>query len=300
MTVRILYALSDNAESIEICRRFLEATTDKNFKIKIAAYCKNSMPFHVDWNLEACEKFYGKRAFSAHNENLKIYFEQLKLFNPNLIICDLEKYTTYIADILNIKIWQVSPVFLHLATKLRLNIRKYYGESFEDAFAPENINKNSINMAYTYLCDYDSNSLIHDYPVIRPYFYIGKESIPCKHNALANTDELKAINFTKKYNDSVVFTKNNEDYNDIIVKNYYTSSDYACNVYNCNFTVGDGDINFLADAFYNNKFSFVFPKFDNVSNIINSFAAQHHSLSKVLFNSNKIDIDDNLNKFNNL
>jgi hypothetical protein len=115
---------------------------------------------------------------------------------------------------------------------------------------------------------------------------------------LATTDELKGINFIKKYNDSVLFTKNNEHYNEVIVKNYYNSPDYACNVYNCNFTVGDGDINFLADSFYNKKFSFVFPKFDNVSNIINSFAAQHHSLSKVLFNSNKIDIDENVNKFN--
>lgn len=306
MTLKILYALSDNSESVEICRRFLEATSEKNYIIKIAAYYNHSMPFFVDWNLEACDKFYGRRSLSFDNENLRIYFNQVKNFNPDLIICDLEKYTTYIASVFDFKIWQVSSIFQHRALKNKLPIRKYYTDSFNRIFSLENrsitnaiIRSNDTNFAYTYLGDYSGDiNLDPSYNLIRPYFYLGQKSTPCKHNSVLTTENIKAINFAKNYSDAVVFSKFNEDYNNLIVKNYYNSSDYSCNVYNANYTIGDGDINFLADSFYNRKFSFLFPNFNNLNNIINSFSAQYFNLGKVLFKSNKINIENIIKNFN--
>jgi len=302
MKFKILYALSDNPESVEICRRFLEFSNSA-YNIKIAAYCKSSMPFYVDWNLEACEKFYGKKSFSPNNQNFEIYFNQVKNFNTDLIICDLEKYTTYISNILNITTWQLSPFLLYDQVRDSIKFNKYYRESFSRTFGREDksinnflVKQNEHKIIYTNLVDYDS-SILKEADAVRPYFYLGKKSIPCRHNFVTVTDNLKAINFSKLYSDGVIFSKYNEDYNNLIAKDYYNSQDYSCNIYNSEFVISDGDINFLSDAFYNNKFCFIFPQFNYLSNIVNSFTSQHFGLSKVLFNYKKINIEDEIKNF---
>lgn len=300
MEFKILYAISDSPESVETCRRFLEACLHKNYKIKIAAYYNVNMPFFIDWNLNSLKPIFGHKTFD--NDNLRIYYDQIKAYSPDLIITDIEEYTSYIATQMNIPIWNVSSLFSYLMiNKTRNNLNKisnYYKSIIDNHIINNKItlfkSNSDKNIAYTYLCDYSGNyTLKEEYDIVRPYHYTGSYNRACEYNITSAAEKMQAINFIKNYNDCVLFMKNDEDrYSGLFIKNYYTSSDYACNIHNSKYIVSDADINYIADAFYNNKYSFIFTNHKSINSIINGQLAQYLDMATCLYNDKKIDMQN--------
>ncbi len=74
-----------------------------------------------------------EQAISFNNSNFKLYSKEIDQFKPELIISDLDIYTSYIGINNNIPTWQVSSLLLYHAIEIksRENIWKYYSSLFE-------------------------------------------------------------------------------------------------------------------------------------------------------------------------
>ena len=103
-------------------------------QIKIAAY-KISTPkdINIDWTLDALLNIYRPNLLSLNNDNLGIYFEQIKNYAPDLVISDLEYFTSYLASLMNVPLWQCSSSLINLCLnedeKYNLGLFKYYAHS---------------------------------------------------------------------------------------------------------------------------------------------------------------------------
>src|SRR5271155_1177897 len=103
--MKILYAAGDNTNACTQLSRFVQAMP--NHQIKVAAYQQSSPKgMNIDWTLNCLLNVFTGQI--AENDNLKIYYDQIVYFAPDLIISDLEYFTSYLAGVGNIPLWQCS------------------------------------------------------------------------------------------------------------------------------------------------------------------------------------------------
>ena len=123
--MRILYSVGNHNSASQ---RLLKIKNQLSLKydLKIAAYISSSSELnHIDWTLDTLynnfTSFERKELFQLFDSpyiprvdlnSVRILIEDINNFNPNLIICDGEIITAYIAKILNIKLWYCSPLYL--------------------------------------------------------------------------------------------------------------------------------------------------------------------------------------------
>jgi len=267
--LKILYAISNNRNSAIQLHRFLEAMRGLPHLIKVAAY-KNSYPpnLNIDWTLDCLQNMFRPDHISLDNDNFTTYFEQIKYYNPDLIISDMEYYSSEIASNLGITLWQCSSSLLNYAItneyKYNLGVFKKY--AFLMSRIPIHVQR-MINMQDNSNCNYicshfgdhtNPPPIKNNYEWIRPYFQLGKYSVPCQHNivgAMLGSDK-NLIKQLKKYPDTICFTDyDTEYYGNPIIKNLYNQKEYYCNVANCKLFMCNGQSSFLADAFYNGKYT---------------------------------------------
>ena len=294
--MKILYASSNNAASKIQLSRFLFEMKDSSHQIKIAAY-KDHYPSYVsiDWSLNALLNIYRPDVLSLDNDNLKTYFEQIKSYAPDLIISDLEYFTSYVANILNIQLWQCSSSLVNIAMtrseKHNLGLFKYFAYALnrDPAHNQRTINliDNSVyNLIYSHYGDTDNPPELQDgFEWIRPYHQVSKFSAPCEHFIVAALakDNKKIINILKQYNDSVVFMESwTEKYNNILVKNIENNNEYYCNLGNSTIFICQGQASFLADAFYNKKHSIIYTDYNDTESIIDSQLTKKCSLGHIM------------------
>src|SRR5258706_5453728 len=99
--MKILYAANNNINSLIQLSRFLRVIS-KQHHIKISAYKKSSPPsINIDWTLDALLNIFNPR-LSLNNDNLCIYYDQVKKFKPDLVISDFEYFTSSVAADLNV------------------------------------------------------------------------------------------------------------------------------------------------------------------------------------------------------
>lgn len=296
--LKILYAAGNNANAGIQLSRFLKAIEDKSYIVKIAAY-KNSFPYNqnVDWTLDCLQNMFKPDYFSIDdNENLQTYYQQVKYYAPDLVISDLEHFTSYIANLLDITLWQCSSSIINYAlpTKQKYNLGLFKRHAYT-------LNKNPITVQRTsnildnsnwngvYSHFGDSNlppTLKEGYEWIRPYHQIGKSTIPCQHNIVAALlkNDKKILAALQHNFDSVVFTNfPYEQYHNLLLKSLSNQEEYYCNLRGCNFFVCEGQTSFLADAFYNGKFSAIFTDFKDPECIINSEISNSMKLSTCVY-----------------
>jgi hypothetical protein len=301
--LKILYAASNNYGSRIQLERFVNAIKNQKHYLKIAAYKKSSPAnLNIDWTLDCLYNIFKPEHISLDNENFETYFYQVKSFNPDLIISDLEYFTSHIAFILNTTLWQCSSSLLNFALsqeqKYNLGLFKRFYYLFHKI--PLNnqrimnmIDNSNCNFVYSHLGDANSNlKLKQDFSWIRPYHSVGKSSVICKHNLVAGMIQpnKNIIGLLKRYEDSVIFSENcNEDYPNIILKDIKNIDEYTCNLYNSNLFICGGQTSFLADAFYNGKYSLILPDYNDTECIVNSVASERFKLSDIIY-----DLDDNL------
>lgn len=289
MSFKILYAASErNGAKLQLCR-FLENFHFDNCIIKLSGYKK--MGTYLDWTLDALHDLADVEINSINNDNFEIYYEQIKYFSPNLIISDLEPYTSYIGYLLNVPVWQVSPLIL--------NDAQYYGREI-DITASRHVMFNKIKdnkllqniifnadkkLVYSHFCDVENAPVLRDnYEWVRPYHYIGNKSEPCEHNIIAiihnNVD--KIIKSLKKQNDVVIFV-DKDDINLNNSKNIFDYREYICNLTNSSCCINQGLTDILADAFYNKKYSIIMPDMFDTETILNSIYSSHYGLARISY-----------------
>ena len=299
--MKILYAAANNIGAKTQLSRFLSHID--GHQIKIAAYQKSSPKnTNIDWTLNCLLNIYKPEVISLKNDNLNIYFEQVKSFAPDLIISDLEYFTSYIANILNIPLWQYSSSLINYALtkqeKYDLGLFKYYAYALsrdpEDTQRTINLidNSNSNFVCSHYGDTINPPDIQKNFEWIRPYHQLANSYIPCQHNIVAalNNSNKKILNVLKKQKDSVVFMEYcSEKYDNVSVKDIDNQEEYYCNLRNSNLFLCQGQGSFLADAFYNEKYSLIYPDYDDTESIINSQLSQKFKLGHIMDYSINID-----------
>ncbi len=297
MPLKILYAANNYHDSKVRLWRFLQNIDENKYDIKIAAYRKSSPPINIDWTLDSLLDIYYPNTLSFDNDHLRIYYDQVKSFNPDLIISDLEPFTSHIAIILNKKLWQVSPMLLSYglsyADKYRLGLRKKYSYFFRHTLSASKYLTNIIDNSnrkfiYSHFIDtINPPNVKEDFEWIRPYHLLGNISKPCHHaitGALLSPDK-NIYHLLNKYNDSVIFTPFvNEVYKNLIIKDLENELEYICNIKNSDVVLNQGHSSVMADAFYNSKYSLVVPDFRDIECITNAMMSEKLDTSQVLLN----------------
>jgi hypothetical protein len=297
--LKILYAASSNENAKIQLMRFCQAMVGKPYQLKIAAYRSSSPSINIDWSLDCLQNVFRPEHISLDNENFVTYYQQVKYYNPDLIISDLEYFTSYIANELNITLWQCSSSLIAFALtneyKYNLGLFKKYAYLFgkNEVYIQRLINiidNSNCNFVYSHFGDTDRPPpLKNDYTWIRPYYILGKVSIPCQHNVVASVthSNKEIIHLLKQHQDSVYFTEFlDEYYGNPVLKNIANVEELACNLKNSNLFLCQGQTSWLADAFYNGKFSAVFPNLKDTECVTNSFISEKLGLSANIYQSN--------------
>lgn len=291
--MKILYAAGNNTSARIQLSRFLTAMEDKPYTVKIAAYKKSSpKDISIDWTLDCLLNIFKPDNISTDNENFEIYYEQVKEYSPDLIISDLEYFTSHIANVLNTAIWQCSSTLVNHGltrkTKYDLGVFKNHAYTFNRNLLQiqrttnilENANQKLI---YAHYGDMKEAPPINSqYEWIRPYHQIGKISIPCQHNLVGITpaSNKALINILKNQRDCVLFTEAyTEKYEGLQVKNIKNEEEYFCNLQNSKALVCEGQTSFLADAFYNGKPSVIYTDYHDAECILNHIISEKFKLS---------------------
>lgn len=268
--LKILYAAADEYESRIPLYRFLQAIKGLPYIVKVAAY-QASTPkgVSIDWTLNCCNNVIGFHT----NEMLYLYYHQVKSYNPDLIISDLEINTSNIAISLNKPLWQCSSLMASILNYiLTKNGKKFYiDDNPYDKYKNITINADK-NLVYSHFGDVDFPiSLRGNFRYVRPYHKVGKKSTKCNTILTTNNDK-KLFSYIKE--PTRIFTENlNESYKDCTMHSIYDEELYYDSIYNSDLVICDGSISFLADAFYNNKYALIYSSnqtYNIVNNIKNS------------------------------
>lgn len=303
--MKILYAASNNQNAKIQLSRFLNAV-GSNHQIKIAAYKKSSPSgANIDWTLDALINIYRPELISLHNDNLNIYYDQIKDFNPDVVISDLEYFTSYVANDLNITQVQCSSSMINFALEKKYNLKlfKLYAHSLnrEPLHTQRTVNvldNSNCNFIYSHFGDMeDAPAIKEGFEWIRPYHQAAKEYIPCEHYVTAGLtgSNKRVLDVLKKYPDSVVFVEGcHEQYENLLVKDIRIADEYYCNLRNSAIFVCQGQASFLADAFYNGRFSLIYPDYEDAESIT------HSHLSNELKSGHIVSYSDDIAPFANM
>lgn len=270
--------------------------------IRVAAYRKSSPPINIDWTLDCLMNIFNPSHISLENDNLAIYYDQIKRFSPDLVITDLEYFTSYVADLLSIPIWQCGSPLINFALnhEQKYNVglfKKYYyvfhNKPIEYQRALNMLDNADRRFVYSHFCDTETPPILNKkFEWVRPYFVLGKQSMLCQHNIVAGMIEnnYKILDFLKSNNDCVSFSDFPfEEYGDILMKHLENQEEYACNIKNSNLFVCDGSTSFLADAFYNNVFSLIIPNYKDRECLVNSSYSESFGLSQIVYGNEFMD-----------
>jgi hypothetical protein len=307
--LKILYAAANNSGAKLQLSRFLNAMSGKPYIIKTAAYIKSSpRGVSIDWTLDCLLNIYKPELLSLDNDNFSIYLDQVKYFAPDLIISDLEYFTSQVANILNVTLWQCSSSMLNFALtheeKYNLGAFKHYSYTLNKhplhtQRTVNLIDNSNCNFVYSHLGDIENSPKLKDqYEWIRPYHIIGKHSIPCRHNVVAATlsNNKRVIHLLKNHSDSVVFSDfDGEEYSNLLMKDIGNETEYACNLKNSNIFVCEGQSSFLADAFYNQKYSVILTDLKEAECILNTAFTEKAQTGCAIYDS-QIDLDVYMDK----
>lgn len=276
--MKILYAANDNYHSKLQLERFIQNIDHKKYNIKYAGYKDNLPNYEIDFTLNFLLK--DNKYLFKNNRCLDLYQKEIESFGPDLIISDMELYTSIIANKLKIKLWNVSNQLFNFGIyhlyKNYINFHKYYSLFSKDVnyikIYNSVIDGAENNYIYSHFGDMvDAPVIDNKYKWIRPYYVKSNISIPCKHDYVAvDNDKKDIINYIKTKRDSVLFTICKDvNYKELITKSIFDIDEYSCNMVNSEYFVCDANPTYLADSFYNNKKTIIIPDLSQKDNLFN-------------------------------
>lgn len=283
--MKILYAADNRLGSYYQLGRFLESIASKNYDIKIAGYKTSLKNLNADYTLDSLLNFGKSNDNISFNGNYKYYNNEIKRFNPDLIISDFEIYTSIIALDLKIKLWQFSPINIYYGldsiTKQDIGIYQHY---------PHLINPNHKRAEYianildgsnkklvpSHLCDNISKpSLIKGFDYVRPSFILGTAERTCDTIIALATSNKNVIDKNKS---SAILSS--FQYESLRGRIIITEKAYQDMIGDCSTFISDGTATFLADAFYNQKYCISYPRYDDIESVICSYVNEFYGVGK--------------------
>jgi hypothetical protein len=297
--MRIIYAAANRIGSYYQLIRFLQSVKHQNHNIKIAAYKNSIKDIDIDYTLDSLLNFSNPTQSISYNGNYNYYLNEIKRFSPDLIISDLEIYSSIIALELNIRLWQYSPILIYYALKneiaYAIGVHKSYSYlingSKNMAATIQYILRNSDKrLVLSHICDSTYADIItNNYEWIRPNFLIGEGKEKTQRLAIFTKFQPNIFNkFSNK--GTVIFSKS--PYLDIDNEHLYKKYLERCSV-----IIGDGTSTFLADAFYNQKYYSSYPRYDDIECIIGSFINKYCQCGTIgnLDSNNRLPIQIQIN-----
>jgi hypothetical protein len=291
--LKILYASSQKTGTNEQLNRFLQAIVPSNYIVKIAAYYGVRCIRPVDWILNALHDVFCFDRFSMDGDNLEIYYQQIKNFHPDLIISELEPFTSHVAALLQLPIWQISPFLLWEGWDgshpigLERRYQHLLPEIKEHRRMLAMLAASNANLICSHLGDLAEPPRIKSgFDFIRPYHFIGHHSVPCQHRVVGITtnNNRALIRLLSSYDDAILFTDVlSEMFPQLTLKDAKNAAEYSCNLFNSPHFICRGDIGHLADAFYNGKYCVVMPDFTDRNSVVNAYLNQHFQLGQSLY-----------------
>jgi uncharacterized protein (TIGR00661 family) len=294
--LRILYAAGNNINARIQLSRLYQSMQGSSHQLKVAAFKRSSPHINVDWTLDCLLNVFKPELISLDNENFTTYFEQVKYYNPDLIISDMEYFTSYIANVLDITLWQCSSSLINFALtpeyKYNLGIFKRYAYLFnrnpiQTQRLVNIVDNSNCNFVYSHFGDSESPPpLKKEYEWIQPYHVMGQERITCQHNIVSATldSNKRIVELLKKYPDSVSFTDMKQEvYYNPTSKLLSNNEEYICNLKNSALFVCEGQTSFLADAFYNGKYTATLIDLEDSECVINSTISERLHLSSSIY-----------------
>lgn len=286
--MKIFYAANDTLSSKIQLYRFLQYN---QYDIKIASY---SSIYGSSFNLESLLNFKKDNVIS-YNNNYILLYDYIKRYSPDLIISDLDPYSSNIGFELNIPVWQVSSMLLNFglikAFKKNIKIYKKYAILLDKNYKTNshivyNADKRLIVSHFGDTSLY--NKISYDFDWVRPYFEIGKESLLCRHDivAVCADNNKKFLKNLQSYDDVIVFSNfPYEKYKNLTLKDINNDEEYYCNLANTNLFINNGEANYLADGFYNNKPTIIIRDMFDITCIINSYISDYLKLTSFDLNN---------------
>lgn len=308
--LKVLYAAGNNFSSKTLLQRFLKHSD--GFDLKIAAYKKSSPNVNIDFTLDSLLSLFPNRGFQFCSENMEVYKNYIKNQNFDIIISDLELFTSVIAAELETTLWQCSTSLLNfgmtLKGKYNSGIRSKYAHITKDHSDIKEIYFKLLNVSnekfvYSHFGDIkEPPPLINGYRWVRPYHVTSEICERYKNNVTAGlTKNDSILNLLNKCENTVVFSNfPYEKHSNILMKDICDEGDYAKYISNCNFFACHGNTSFLADAYYNGKYTMISPIFDREL-LISSLLTQKHNLGQLIFDEEEFEnfkpktIDTNFN-----
>lgn len=300
--MKILYSAGNRLGSYYQLKRFLESIKNKNHIVKIAAFKKSLCNLNADYMLDSLLNFTNPGGPVSFNGNYSYYRNEIKRFNPDLIISDYEIYTSMLATELKIKLWQYSPINIYHAldkkTKQNIGIHKNYSHLIESnhkksEYVDYVMSYSSRKFALSHLCDCDNRPELIGFEWARPSFILGEDVDVCKYViALAASNKKIIDEFKNK--DAILLTPYALEKYDTMKVADIDSDHYKNALLNCKACINDGTAAFLADSFYNEKYSFSIPRYDDIEPIICSYMNEYCGVGRINFGTpQKVDVKIN-------
>lgn len=289
--MKIFYAAGNRLGSYYQLKRFLSSTFSLNHDIRIAAYKNSLQDLNTDYTLDCLLNFTSNSSSITFNGNYGYYSNEIKRFNPDLIISDFDPYTSIIAIELNITLWQYSPTNLYYALskeqKREIEVRKHNTWLLEESpdrneYIKEIFAASDRNFVLSHVCDCETPiPLINGFEYVRPSFVLGTNNNTADTVIATAQTNMDTINDFKNKNAILFSPYTFQHYNRLQVKDINNETEYSNSLEDCNTFITDGTAAFTADAFYNQKYCISLPRHNDLETLITAYANQHCNIGSM-------------------
>ena len=297
--MRILYAASNRIGSFFQLKRFLDRFSSLH-TVKVAAYKSSSGNLNIDYTLDSLINFTSASdTISFNNENYKKYGSFVRSFKPDLIISDLEIYTSTLAIENKIKIYQVSPILIYYATpnEVKYNLGIYKNSPYlfnktkiKNDYINFILNNSDKNIVLSHFCDVENIFELKDKFVwCRPdYVLVDDNKIEYDFLSASIENNKKILNLLDNKKSVIFSSFYYEQFDNIKMKNILNDKEYPEYLSRSKSVICNGESDILSDAFYNMKPVCIAPQQNDMESIVMSKYTEYYRLGKV----SDINLDD--------
>jgi hypothetical protein len=299
--LKIVYSIPKRETAGKQAARFLRAIEGKGWDVRTAAYRGNfEIPF-FDWTLDALHHPFIKNApLSFESENFISFFEQIERFAPDLVISEMEVFSSYVAEMLGVPLWQIGSSIMFEGLAEYEGIPKYKFLKKLPSFIQAKLDHLDIikkredlldaskkKLICSHLCDLTSPpKLTEEFEFVRPYHLIGYNSPTCYHKliAISQRNDRELVRFLEKQQDDTVLFSHypKEKFNSTVVKNINDEEEYICNIKNSDIIINQGDETALSDTFYNGKLNHIVLNNNDLEDCISSAFSVYMETGEIL------------------
>ena len=293
--MRILYAANNNFNSYFQLKRFISSIKHKDIEIKVAGYKSSMGDLNIDYTLDALLNFTNPDANISFNGNYTLLYHEIKRFSPDLIISDLEIYTSIIASEMNIPLWVVSPFLLYIAlykkTLYNISINKKYSYLFTKNFRKKSFLNFIIKNAdrrfiVSHLCDTNIEfDLKEGFEFVRPDFVLADNISNTIDYVIVAKNNKKIIDIYKNENAVMLTDYIYEQYKQLKLYSMYNETQYKYLLGKTKNIICDGNELIASDAFYNEKDCIYHPDYNDILSIAISNINKYYGKQNIKINN---------------